>query len=491
MPYQREKKRKGHHQHQSQSSKNVININVGGKGGGGGGGGTKKRRTGGGGGNPMDSLAFNQALAMSAPHTNYVPITNTNPVQNQDPVIVQPQVVQQDNKPSFWDMLEQSIGFGIAGRLGASNVSYSAPPVQETKVVQRSQNPRERVLEATQRRQAVARAVSLPATRNTYVAPASSTFDPARHVLGPPVPAAVPHVAPAHLPPLPPLPHAAPVAAPHAAPVAAPHAEPAAVPHVAFPPLPAVPATPRATPKYVGSGGKDALNKKEEMRSLLGDSDRSSSVPHQREAGKSIWSRVTDLWKKPSGYERLPVDPSGVELQAPNKPKLQTPNEDRVFKERAVRDKALGFEILEKMSPEDRIDFYQETIKNAKAREHTDEKDNKVIPFHNKTADTYHFLHEDGNYIQRTKEAYDELIARNADKLPPTTSSLKAFDVSSVPSPSKKFATPPKLPPPPERKKPTTRSTTAGRNETVERKAQGSQPGGKGAKNRRLKELAA
>lgn len=157
MPYQREKKRKEPHQKQkqkqSQSSKNVININVGGKGGGGGG--TKKRRTGGkgggggggGGGGPMDALAYNQALAMSAPHTNYVPITNTNPVQNQDPVVVQPQVVQQDNKPSFWDMLQQSIGFGIAGRLGGgggstTNIYHNEPerppPATERAVVDRS-----------------------------------------------------------------------------------------------------------------------------------------------------------------------------------------------------------------------------------------------------------------------------------------------------------------------------------------------------------------
>ena len=184
MPYQREKKRKEPHkqkQKQSQSSKNVININVGGKGGGGvgGGGGTKKRRTGGGGGGgggggPMNALAFNQALAMSAPHTNYVPIMLPQQ-QQQEQKVVQPQQ-QQDNTPSFWDQLQQSIGMGIANRIaygggGTTTTNHvyhtnePAPvqrpaPVQEQDVARRTAGglPNQPANPALRRQQAAAAA---------------------------------------------------------------------------------------------------------------------------------------------------------------------------------------------------------------------------------------------------------------------------------------------------------------------------------------------
>jgi hypothetical protein len=139
MSYQREKKRKGEH-HQSQSSKNVININIGKGGGGGGGGGGKRRKGGGGGGGGgggFDPLAYNEAISMSMPRTNYVPIINT---QQKDPIVVQPQVIQQDNKPSFWDIVQQGMGYGIAGRIagggGNTNNYYSAGQEQQPAIQQ-------------------------------------------------------------------------------------------------------------------------------------------------------------------------------------------------------------------------------------------------------------------------------------------------------------------------------------------------------------------
>ncbi len=135
MPYQREKKRKEHHQSQVSKNKNVININIGKGGGGGGGGGGKRRKKGGGGGGGgggFDPLAYNEAISMSTPHTNYVPVINT---QQSDPVVVQPQVIQQDTRPSFWDIVQQGLGYGIAGRIagggGSTNNYYSGGQEQQ------------------------------------------------------------------------------------------------------------------------------------------------------------------------------------------------------------------------------------------------------------------------------------------------------------------------------------------------------------------------
>ena len=62
----------------------------------------------------MDALAYNEAFAMSAPRTNYVPIMIPQQ-QQQEEKVVQP--VQQDSRPSFWDMLQQSMGMGLATEL--------------------------------------------------------------------------------------------------------------------------------------------------------------------------------------------------------------------------------------------------------------------------------------------------------------------------------------------------------------------------------------
>jgi len=82
---------------------------------------------------------------MSAPRTNYVPIMLPQQ-QQQEQKVVQPQQ-QQDNTPSFWDMLQQSIGMGLANRIAygggsTTNVYHNEPerppPATERAVVDRS-----------------------------------------------------------------------------------------------------------------------------------------------------------------------------------------------------------------------------------------------------------------------------------------------------------------------------------------------------------------
>jgi hypothetical protein len=68
---------------------------------------------------------------MSMPHTNYVPIINT---RQNDPIVVQPQVIQQDSKPSFWDIVQQGLGYGIAGRIAGAG--YSAGQEQQPAIQQ-------------------------------------------------------------------------------------------------------------------------------------------------------------------------------------------------------------------------------------------------------------------------------------------------------------------------------------------------------------------